>query len=57
MTWLGLPFIQTPFIFTLDRIRPMIPGMNEWVESYGAKEQAQVIALRMGEKQATYVPK
>ncbi|MEZ5007847.1 MAG: oxygenase MpaB family protein [Chitinophagales bacterium] len=57
MTWLVIPLIQTPTIFTLDRLRLVIPGMTKRMEEFGAKEQEKIIFDRMGERQATYVPK
>ena len=39
MTWLAIPLIQTPAIFTLDRLRLVIPGMTKKMEEFGANEQ------------------
>ncbi|MCB0502250.1 MAG: DUF2236 domain-containing protein [Bacteroidetes bacterium] len=57
LTWLVIPLVQTPAIFALDRLRTVVPGMTKKMEEYGAKEQEKVIRDRMGERQASYIPK
>ncbi|MCP4125192.1 MAG: hypothetical protein GY751_25960 [Bacteroidetes bacterium] len=54
---MAIPLIQFPAIFTIDRMRPFIPGMSKWMEKMGAKAQEEIIRDRMGDRQADYVPK
>lgn len=56
LSWLLVPFVETPVIFTLDRLRNIVPGMGKWMEEQGAKAQELVVSTRMGENEATFVP-
>jgi len=57
LSWLLVPLLEAPGIFVLDRLRKVVPGLQKWMEREGAKEQEQVIIDRMGNKQASFVPK
>ncbi|MFN8237855.1 MAG: oxygenase MpaB family protein [Chitinophagales bacterium] len=56
-TWMLVPMIETPAIFIKDRLRALIPDLHKRIEREGAREQEDVIKTRMGEKQASYIPK
>jgi len=57
LTWLLVPLLEFPAIFIKDRLRTILPGMQQKTEAKGAQEQADVITSRMGERQASYIPK
>jgi hypothetical protein len=56
LSWLLVPLVETPVIFTLDRLRSIVPGMGKWMEEQGAKAQELVVTTRMGDKEATFIP-
>lgn len=57
LTWLFVPLIEFPAIFIKDRLRVLIPGLQRKIAAKGAQDQADVITTRMGERQASYIPK
>lgn len=56
LSWLLVPAVESPLIFTIDRLRSVVPGMAEWMEERGAKAQELVVSTRMGENEATFIP-
>ena len=57
LTWMLVPLVEFPSIFIKDRLRVLIPGLQRKIAAKGAQEQADVITTRMGERQASYIPK
>lgn len=57
LSWLAIPLLETPYVFAMDRLRLLLPSFEKFLEEKGGKEQEQIIANRMGDKQASYIPK
>ena len=57
LTWMLVPLVEFPSIFIKDRLRAFIPALHKQIEQEGAKAQEEVITTRMGERQASYIPK
>ncbi len=57
LTWMLVPLVEFPSIFIKDRLRAFIPALHKQIEQEGAKAQEEVISTRMGERQASYIPK
>jgi hypothetical protein len=57
LTWLLVPLVEFPVLFVKDRLRTFIPSLHKKIEYEGAKAQEEVIKTRMGDRQASYIPK
>ena len=56
-SWLLVPLLETPSIFVKERLNVLIPSLYQKAIKDGALVQEEVIRSRMGEKQASYIPK